>query len=171
MGRPDKEEDNPLRGAAPRALLQAIWDVIKRLEEVRTRSPAERQRLAQDTLHLLRELSWRFHAPSMPGSPEQDIKRALRPDVVSAFAGLNERLASEGARAARVETITRAAELVLDTQAHDWLQGERYEADGPLLAPSLQRVGKAQASDEGLLTLLAELEAIRQEQGGMLPRT
>lgn len=168
MGSRDDEEDNPLRGAAPQALLHAIWDVIKRLQAVRSRTPAERRRLARDALHLLRELSGRFHAPSMPGSPEQDVKRALQADVVSAFAALNERLARQGARAARVETITRAAELVLGADAQDWLHGERYGPGGPLLAPSLQRVGQAQTSDEALLTLLAELEEIRQERSGML---
>jgi hypothetical protein len=151
------EEANLLRGASVHELQRACWAIIEQLQDVRSRTPEERRRLAQDTLNFLRVMSFRFHAPGAPGSPELAVTR-LHADVVTPFMELRHYLAREGERAARVESLTRAAEFVLGPEAHAWLHRAVCWPDGPLRPPSLQRAGRAASCDVELAACLAELE-------------
>ena len=155
------QQTNRYAKATASELHRITVQLIGDLSTTRTRTPPARSELVERTRCLLLVLSWRLHRPGMPATPEKALSTSMHPDVVREFAAFHASEVHEAQRAARAETIVRAADYVLGQGAWEWLHGQRLAPSGPLAPYAMQRHYQAIRSDERLMELLAELEAIR----------
>lgn len=126
------QRTNPYRHATPSDLHRTCCEIISALEAVQASTPAKRRALVGQTRMLLLVLAQRLHEPSMPATPEHCLRTSTNPDLVVELLKLHVNLTNEGLRAARTETIQRAADYVLRRDAWEWLHGKRGSPDGPL---------------------------------------
>lgn len=151
----ERTEPNPYVGASVDRLQQRCMEAIGELDRRATRTPEEKRAFAKELRWLLSALGHRIHGigKTVPGAPERALQNEFN-SLSKEFWGLYENSRMHAERAARRETVYRAAEFVLGMpKAEYWLI--------PSVAPTAYRpLDHAERSDDGLRKVLLDLEAL-----------